>query len=363
MIQFTRAAASSPDTLMVSAVLAENNDELIYQPAARVFQYEHRNEVGRRWFHDDFDLSVQDIVYIHDSAITPPARHFSLLGAEGDVYHIAKPEHYVERIEGAGTANPGSKFYGKVLTLRQLAEHLYACGDGGQIYLRRGRDEWKMLTDSLLFDPDFHQKLMAEAPDFNDPSYLEWMIDAAQNPKDRNILFFDINGLSGDAIFLCGVVGPGSKPVLCFWDGKTLEELKVPLAEAALTGIHIENEDSVWICGREGVILHGSRNRGFSPIAARTGLNLFHMITAYRGKLVLPASVRPGGLYQLDPETGEFGRFDPPLPRLKSRDNPDSIAGGPFFAQGIGDVLWVVAEQDVFRFDGNAWERIEHPDL
>lgn len=36
-IMVTRAAAHSADTLMVSAVINEDNDEAIYHPSARVF--------------------------------------------------------------------------------------------------------------------------------------------------------------------------------------------------------------------------------------------------------------------------------------------------------------------------------------
>ncbi|MDQ7774933.1 MAG: hypothetical protein Q4615_02980 [Paracoccus aminovorans] len=87
--------------------------------------------------------------------------------------------------------------------------------------------------------------------------WWEMVEDAALNPASRNIVFRDIAGLSEDAIYICGEVGPGTKPVLRYWDGETLEELKVPVEEAALTGIFIESPDSVWICGREGMLLHG----------------------------------------------------------------------------------------------------------
>ncbi|MBB4010564.1 hypothetical protein [Allorhizobium taibaishanense] len=361
MIAFTRAAASSPDTLMVSAVLdEEHNDEAIYEAAARVFQYEHKNDPDRRWYFDDLDLSVQSIAYINDTQISPPSSHFSLLGAEGDVCHIVKPSHSVERIKGAGTAYPESKFYGKVFKLIQIEDRLYVCGSGGQIYVRRKYDSWGLLTDAVIFDPDAHVKLMENAPNTEDPGFLEWLLKT-QEEEPRNLFFNDVKGLSKNEIYLCGE--EGVKPVLCYWDGSKIHEINVYLPEAALTGIYIENSDSVWVCGREGVLLHGSYARGFAPVSLNTQLNLFHMITPYRGKLVMPASVRPGGLYEYDPKTGDFGKFDPPLPRLRSRDDPKSIDGGPFFAQAVGDVLWVVASKDIFRFDGKEWERIDHPDL
>lgn len=365
-IMFTRAAASSADTLMIAAVLDEDNDEAIYQPAARVFQYEHGNAPGEQWFVSDFALSVQRIAVIEEPQLSPERpRFFALLGAEGDVVYLSRPDRHQEMIEGAGTSNPGSKFYGQVLKLRQIGERLYVIGTGGQIYVREGRDDWRMLTDAVLFDRDANERRRpSPEPEYMSDEWWQMIEQSALNPASRNIVFHDIAGLSEDAIYLCGEVGPGTKPVLCYWDGQTLEELTVPLEEAALTGIHVESPDSVWLCGREGVILHGSRARGFAPVNAQTRLNLFHGFAPWRDRLLMPASVRPGGLWQLDPRTRAFGRFEPRLPRLTRLDSsPEFAFEGPFFVQAFGDVIWAVASKDIFRFDGETWERIRHPDL
>ncbi|MFD1882496.1 hypothetical protein [Paracoccus pacificus] len=369
MIILTRARAASADSLMLAATLAGAE---IYTPDALVYQYEHGGAPGEQWFSDHFSLSVQDIAVVDDAAISPARpRGYALLSAEGDVYYLSRPDRVQEVIPGAGTTNPGSKFYGKVFKLRQIGQSLYVCGAGGQIYKRYGRDDWRLLTDAVLFDPDAQQrqdKIAAEnghpEPEFLSPEWQEWVTQRALNPASRNVFFNDIQGLSEDAIYICGETGPGTKPVLCYWDGQILQELKLPVAEAALTGICIENRDSVWICGREGVILHGSWARGFNPVNAPTRNNLFHGFTPYRGKLVMAASVRPGGLYELDPETGAFGRFRPALPPLTQPSaGSDAPNAGPFFAQAIGDVLWVVGLRDIFRFDGTEWQRIKHPDM
>lgn len=363
MIQFTRAIAASENSLTVCAI---RDGAEPYTPDARLFQYEHlgHGPRGDTWFYDDFAMSIQDIIFARDIGSTERPSYYAHLSSEGEIHHSARPEQYLEIIPGSGADEIGHKFYGYVYTLRQIGQRLYACGDGGQIYVRHDRDDWRMLTDAVLFDPEAHNTAICNTPRRGDPRRSEYIMNLALNPPSRNILFNDIHGLSEDAIYLCGEVGPGSKPVLCYWDGATLEELKVPMEEAALTGIHIESSDSVWVCGREGVLLHGSRSRGFNPVPGDRRLNLFHHITSYRGKLVMPASVRPGGLWEYDPTNGAFGRFDPPLPRL-TRPPVDSGEphGGPFFAQAVGDVLWVVAPRDIFRFDGQAWERILHPDL
>ncbi|WP_299971168.1 hypothetical protein, partial [uncultured Roseobacter sp.] len=118
-------------------------------------------------------------------------------------------------------------------------------GAGGQIFIRAARDNWHMLTDAVLFDPKRELEEIRSAPDSDDPAYMDWLMASLEDNSNRNVQFFDMQGLSEDAIYICGVSPPGAKPVLCYWDGETLEELKVPLAEAALTGIYIESPDDV----------------------------------------------------------------------------------------------------------------------
>ncbi|WP_372574331.1 hypothetical protein [Ruegeria jejuensis] len=368
MIRFTRAVAASEISLSVSATLDTAEP---YEPSARLYQYEHQgHDPSGEWFYENFRMSVQDILFARDIGNDVRPSYYTILSADGEVQHLARPAQYLEIIPGTGAAED-NKNIGCTYTLRQIGDHLYVVGAGGQFYKRYSRDGWALLSETLLFDPKAERRRTAEEeakgnsePEFGTEEWIEWSIaDSLRPPASRNILFNDIAGLTEDAIYLCGEVGPGSKPVLAYWNGGTLEELKVPMEEAALTGIYIESPDEVWICGREGVLLHGSHARGFNPVPGNRRLNLFHHITPYRGKLVMPASVRPGGLWEYDPNTGMFGHFEPRLPPLTKspadRNEPD---GGPFFAQAVGDVLWVVASRDIFRFDGNGWERIKHPD-
>jgi len=348
--ELTRTCAVDDRTVFVSSV--ESNSD-IYEPASTVWRYSDLDGTPQ-WMSTHVDSHIETIIP------SDSPNDCIVLSSEGEVIFNPLTGLTVERLICAGTWIDGAKGYGRMLSLSRIGDRLIACGNGGQIYFRKDSGNWSLLTKALLFDPEAHARLRRTAPPTTDPGFLQWLTDSrAQKP--RNISLHDIAGVSDDAIYICGV--EATKPILCFWDGTTLHELKTYLDEAAFTGIYIENPDSVWVCGREGVLLHGSYARGFAPVSLNTQLNLFHMITPYRGKLVMPASVRPGGLYEYDPKTGDFGKFDPPLPRLRSRDDQNSIDGGPFFAQAVGDVLWVVASKDIFRFDGKEWERIDHPDL
>lgn len=108
------------------------------------------------------------------------------------------------------------------------------------------------MTDTLLFYPEEENKRQpVPEPEFLSEEWMEWTTYTALNSASRNIVFHDIAGLSEDEIYLCGEVGPAIKPVLCYWGSETLEELKIPVEKAALTGIQAESPDSVWICSRE----------------------------------------------------------------------------------------------------------------
>ncbi|TWB49108.1 hypothetical protein FBZ98_107141 [Rhizobium sp. ERR 922] len=348
-IEFTRACARSESIVIVNAV-QEISDT--YDPDCRIYRFEHDGKVGEQWYYDNFNFHMQDITLFRNPDIDAATDYLTYMSSEGDVYHAWREGNFREKIKGAGTWVDDAKGYGRLFAISQIGNRLYAAGDGGQFYMRYGRDDWRFVTESLLFDPVKYREQRKNRPKTDDPDYLSWLMESKKS-KPRNVLFNGIKGIDEDAIYLCGE--EGIKPILCFWNGDTLHELNTQLSEAALTGIYIENSDSIWICGREGVLLHGSYARGFTPVSLRPQHNLFHMITPYRGKLVLPSSTRPGELFEFDPKTSDLKRFSPALPKLRG----DYI----FYAGAVADVLWVVGQKDIFRFDGAEWERIEHPDL
>ncbi|TCM53174.1 hypothetical protein C8J36_107137 [Rhizobium sp. PP-F2F-G48] len=349
MIEFTRACARSANVLVIAAALAGSDT---YHPETRLFRFEHDGQAGEQWYFDDFNFHVQDVTLFRNPEIDATTDYLTYLSSEGDVFHAWWKGNFREKIPAAGTWADDAKGHGRMSAIAQIGDRLYACGQGGQIYRRQGQDDWQLLTDALLFDRTAYQKKKEGRPKTTDPAYLDWLRDY-QKQAPRNISFNAIAGLSEDAIYLCGE--EATRPILYYWDGTALHEQKVHLEEAALTNIWIEHADSIWVCGREGVLLHGSFARGFTPVNLREQLNLFHMITPYRGQLVMASSVRPGGLFELDPATSELSRFSPSMPKLRG----DYI----FYACAIGDVLWVVGQKDILCFDGREWERIENPDL
>ncbi|NTF35086.1 hypothetical protein G6L88_23980, partial [Rhizobium skierniewicense] len=348
MLEFTRACARSSEVIVVAAALVDSD---VYNPETRLFRYEKDGKLGKQWYFDDFDFHTQHITLFRNPEIDPASDYLTYPSSEGDVFHSWWKGNFREKIRGAGTWVDDAEGRGRMLAISQIGDALYACGQGGQIYRRAKRDSWSPLTDALLFDMDSYLAKI-NGPDTSDPNYLEWITNL-QQASPKNVSLNDIKGLSDNAIYICGE--EGTRPKLFYWDGGELHEQKVYLEEAALTGIFIEHEDSVWVCGREGVLLHGSFARGFTPVNLRQQLNLFHMITPYRGKIILLSSVRPGGLFEVTPWTSELRRFSSAMPKLRG----EYI----FYAKSVNDILWVAGQNDILRFDGKEWERIEHPDI
>ena len=327
-ITFTRAKAASRDLLCVAAI---PDDAEVFTQFTRLCRYDHSDPGPVRWFFDDFDLAVTSIA--RPTLWGRP--YFCLLSAEGDVVLRRSPPPFpCEKIPGAGIATKDSKYWGRMSYLGLIGAHLYACGDGGQVYKRVGADfgsgRWEHLDTSLLQDP----KVRTEA--------------LLKNPKSREAdkkVYFCVNGPHEEEIYVCGTKG-----TILAWNGSSFASLP-PVTDAALVKILVEDERRIWICGREGVLLRGNRHDGFRSVTMSSGRQLFTSITSYDGRIYLASNADPRGLFVY-----HRGRLD----RVWSGLKPDIL--DVHTVDSSEGVLWVVGSKDIVRFDGTHWERIDHVD-
>lgn len=329
MIEFTRAAAGSRNVLLLAAV-PEGAEP--YAPETRIFRYDHGAE-GNRWFYDDLDFDTQSICLFDDRAAG--MRYFCVLSSEGDVYHNRAGGTFRETIPGAGAAG-----LGRLLRIRQIGARLYATGNGGQIW-RRGEDgAWLPLTEAALRVP---ARNLQALPALDDPDFLAAVTDPARNPFLEPIGFLAIDGLSEDAIYLAGLGGD-----LRFWDGWTLHQLP-GITRNALTDMAVTPE-GVWICGREGTVLHGSAEAGFSAAAERIDHRLYTSIQVFEGDVWLASNTGPSGVFRLAADA----------PR------PERVVGPPRDTHTLTaaeGVLWAVGSRSISRLENGIWQPIPHPDL
>ena len=209
--------------------------------------------------------------------------------------------------------------------LKQIGQHLYAAGGAGQVYRRLGPDQWVHMDDGLLQAPDVSERLLPRA----------------------------IDGPHESAIYLLGSVSAaGLPPFLCFWNGQHWTRLPLPEVAERLTGIHVESESRIWLCGANGTLLLGNDADGFKSLSTVDDNQLFLSVTLFQGRAYLGSNL---GLFVYDPAQPSSG-IQPVItgltPELQDTNIVDAVDG----------VLWSIGPKDIARFDGKTWERIHHPD-
>ena len=153
-----------------------------------------------------------------------PGEDWSLvaLSDEGDVHFNYGPSERTEKIPGAGLWSDDAVGWGYMQDIRQIGEHLYACGGAGQVYRRLGADRWSHMDQGLRQDVAVTERLLPLA----------------------------IAGPTEDAIYLAGSMSSvGYPPKLHFWNGESWRELPLPESAARLTNMCVESATRIWLCG------------------------------------------------------------------------------------------------------------------
>jgi hypothetical protein len=326
-LTFTRAKAGAGDFLCVAGV---PDDLEPFTPFTRLCRYDAADPGPVKWFYDDVPIAVTSIL-----RFAPPGEpeSFCVLSAEGDVM-LMSPPFPREKIPGAGIASPDSERWGRMTHLRAIGDHLYACGDGGQVYRRTGgafgTGQWQHLDRSLLDDPAAYADALLRAPD---------------SPAAQHKVYYCVNGPREDEIYVVGARG-----TILVWDGAAFTELP-KVTDASLTRVLVESDDRIWICGRNGTLLRGNRQGGFRPAAVSGRRQMFTSMARHDGKLYLASGASPRGLFVY-----ERGRIQ----RVSSGLTPD--IHDAHTVESADGVLWVVGSKDILRLDGERWERIDHVD-
>ncbi|MEO3715721.1 hypothetical protein [Roseateles flavus] len=209
--------------------------------------------------------------------------------------------------------------------LRQIGEHLYACGGAGQVYKRVAPNQWEHMDQGLLQAPDVSERILPRA----------------------------IHGPDESDIYLVGCLSASGLPPLVYhWDGSRWLRLPLPEVAERITNIHVESKDRIWLCGSNGTLLLGNARDGFRSLSTVDDNQLFLSVTLFEGRAYLGSNL---GLFVYDPADAAAG-IRPVVtglvPELQDANIVDSVEG----------VLWSIGPKDIARFDGQSWTRIHHPD-
>ena len=318
-IEFLNAVALDGESIYISGSL----DALpAYSNHSRLFIYDEQlSPLWRR--HDVEWWSVATTVFIeHDGADW----ELCCLSNEGQIDYIRSTgDPVVESIPGAGVHRSGAVRWGYMSNLKQIGDHLYACGGAGQVYKRLGKDHWVHMDEGVLQAPDVDDRLLPSA----------------------------IDGPHEEAIYLVGALAEsGYPPRVHFWNGKTWRHLELPEVAERLTCIYVETETRIWLAGANGTLLLGNAEDGFVSLSSVDDNQLFLGVCEYFGKVYLPSNL---GLFVYDvdnPQAGIQEVVTGLTPELQDARIIDRANG----------VLWSVGGKDIAKFDGKVWTRIQHPD-
>lgn len=140
------------------------------------------------------------------------------------------------------------KIYGQFNKLRTVRQELYACGDGGQVYLNAG-DSWSNIGFNLEEQPlEVKQgEIFSLDSDFS---------------FERNL--YDINGFAHDHLYVCGT--KGNDGFIAFFNGSNWIEVN-RITPSALYSITLcPDGKSVLISGQYGTLLKGNIDDGFKNL-------------------------------------------------------------------------------------------------
>lgn len=286
-------------------------EEVVHFFAAGDLQSGNYNLTRLFYFRDEDEWSFVDVetVVVAVCASFKPRRKYFALGRDGLVWSLESgAEPQLERIADAGT---GKKKFGYLSQIRDIQGAVYACGDGGQVYLH-GPSGWRHIDDGIL------------------------EVKEKKSPNCHN----GIDGTDRDNIYVVGEYGR-----IFHFDGSRWKNV------SADTNCHLErvkcvSRDEVYVCGANGTLLRGNHS-GWEFIGDPAMKEYIWDLEPFLGSLYLAVEDR---LMVHNGKSLEFVatklKADIDAHRLSSR----------------GGKLWSFGERDLAVFDGTRWKQVIHPD-
>ncbi|BCH62449.1 MULTISPECIES: hypothetical protein [Rhizobium/Agrobacterium group] len=339
---FTRLCAVNRDIVYLGTM---PDDQELATPFMAICQYN-----AGEWSYESFDFALASLTLYREPG--SPHRVLYVLGETGTVVNFHTKDR--ETILDLSKAPRTKHRFGYLVKIRQIGDHLYVCGDGGQTYRRSSDGQWDALDVEFYDGPDAIMDPTSEL------SKLDALLDQKANRTPENFekikklrkenspkTLWDLSGLSEDSIYFTG-----EKETVYWFDGEKIAEIPTE-ADRGLLSILVENEDRVWVAGRDGNFLVGNHKTGFRDLDALRGIDgwpSFNGMTMFNGRLYLSSYADPRGLFVFDGHHVE---------QVRSGLTPDIEDVSA--VEAVDGVLWVMGRKDLLRYDGTHWERIDFP--
>ena len=268
---------------------------------SRVF-YLYQNN----WYHTDLDMDIVSVCL--KSQTENEIRKVFSLSVQGDVKIAYLGGEELEKIPNSGSYNGR----GALSQIKEINDHIYACGFEGQVYKRLSNNNWITLDENGKFG-----------------------LKEISNPIHLN----GISGINEKNIFVVGLNGKILKFNGLIWseiESKTTEHLE---------RIVCVSENEIYVCGNNGTFLKGNQNE-FKNLSNSEIVENFWGIEYFNGNVYLSSL---NGLFIYDGNRIE---------KLKTGLKPE-ING--YRLDSKNGILLSSGGFDTAIFDGKKWKRITNP--
>jgi len=333
-VQLGDGCAISDDIAYVTCFPDAITDEVAF---TRLFAF--NAATTEKWFHHD--LNGHRVVSVclrraHGSI----SRAACALSEEGMVELANTSGQTLEQIPGAGLRT-GSRGLGAMRRIREIDQHLLACGAGNQVYLRQ-TDGWTALDRQLVSLARATPSTLAGGLHASHGILSDDALLALTNDMGGLGGFDDIGGMSLSDLYVCGLAG-----ALWHWNGNDWTRLESP-SDDHLHCLHAVSDQRIWVCGHNGTLLLGNRKQGFQSVPGADGSRHYWSVREFGGVVYLGSA---NGLLTYD--NGHLARLLLPRetrpPVVQAIDSTDNV-------------LWVVTDRSIARMNDGKWEIFLHPD-
>lgn len=260
----------------------------------------------KQWFHLHYDFDIKSVTH---RAPTITDRAWWLVGKRGEVVEVKSGKSRLEIIPTAGT---GRGKYGYLEKITVIDNDLYVCGYGRQVY-KREEDNWVLLSAPILV------------------AGLDEMVPG----------FESMDGVSGDHLFAVGDEGE-----IWFYDGRSWHQEDSP-TNANLSDIKCIDKDNVWICGDQGIVIHGRRGQWQIVCQEDELTENWWSIESFKGEIYLAGD---------DVLAKVVGNGVQRVPIGKKKDVTVN------WLHANSNYLLTIGMDDAFLFDGDSWIELVCPD-
>lgn len=315
-ITFNKCVAIEDDYYMFASKpdVVEDSSEF-----TRIFYFDDQAP-GDKWRHSDIPYFSTVCLCVVKTALGSQ-RRYAALSKNGHISYYWPGGQGTERIVEAGLEKD-APIYGYLNSLKEIDGCLYACGGGGQIYLRDA-NQWHEISSELR----------RPAPTIKP--------NLAMNRFNIGDNISDIDGYSGKDLYVVG------RKRIYHFNGHSWEECRV-FSDEILMSVLCASNGVIWACGFNGAILRGNAVSGFEDVSHYDDKMILTKMEFYRGKLYFASNE---GLFFLD--------YTKEKSRLQKVDEIVECEDISVF----GDTLLCIGSKSINILGRNGWKELKHPDI